>query len=960
MPTIDSSQFQRIPQILVNGSNTIFGGYIYSADYNIGYGNEGTSSLILNIISDSGTYFIGSNNLNLDQVYSINLGSIPISMYLKRFKKINTPSGKILETEFIDGSFVLDKKWVGLYKRMGAHNTGDTSQESILTQAIQFDSGGGGGFGGGFDSGGSGGVKSNPPLLNRKDCIIIVGKEHHPCDRNYDGNFDDLDIIEDPCHPCFRDAYEQSQNALTIVNCIETVKYQILPVEYNFSMLVQALRAAGLTLVNANDPNSFYRTNYEGKLRDVLSHWCADFGWIFYWQDDQIIFRDARTVTDVNAIINQFCPNISATEEEATLDGTVSSIVVTNYSREGRGKQRYTCQDAVHMDVVPYNQSTARSGPLAITQTLNTNGAVWSLYSTKLRTLYYWFSFYGLDDRNSVVAGNTYPELGMTIITNPIYVQADTQINTGYGDGFATIGLENIPVQRDENLGIIPFLDAEVEGDLAVVQTAIDNNPDFRACFELLTAEDQWKLAADMNGKYFFVAMYNQQLESRFASDEAEYASQLWGQYYIFQPSGSFWENDMFIRDNPNCTNSPFHKDGTVTWQALELANASFSFLNNQDPDEAPVSLSSLPFAKFLAAFKDGNYAPPEHINFKLAMIHKSGEEWNPSPGILDPSEQELNTDPRNNIRNGLLIDQAFTYAPRQVQIFNDENGANVITDILNVGLNEYNNKEKAQIAIFLGSSGTGINCPFPGGSTNDKVILAKPFSGKPLNPNETDDPDLQELVIYEYPQLQCLPIGNDSNFAKQYRMIIPNLRGGTTFFADTPTDANYGFIIEKTKMRNQKLRKVETIMQTGDCPNNQTLDLNVIYQPINDHTIQDIAKIPNTSLCTYNLDAIRLVHNSFAQNLAINQTTPLIKKTFTVEGIDIDGPAPTIDNGLLGMKITAGPDGIRTTYTFGTTKMFPPQKPEVYQLGLMNLLQYMGSLGETFGPGILLHGGEQ
>jgi len=156
----------------------------------------------------------------------------------------------------------------------------------------------------------------------------------------------------------------------------------------------------------------------------------------------------------------------------------------------------------------------------------------------------------------------------------------------------------------------------------------------------------------------------------------------------------------------------------------------------------------------------------------------------------------------------------------------------------------------------------------------------------------------------------------------------INDLNGN--FFFDSPVDSSYGFIIEKTKMRNQKLRKVETVMHTGTCPNNQSLNLSVVYQPIDDHTIHDIARIPNTSICTYNINAIQLVHNNFARNLPINQTTPLIRKTFTVEGIDINGPNPTINDGLLGMRISSGSDGIRTIYTFGTTKMIAPAKPDV------------------------------
>jgi hypothetical protein len=920
-----SIQFQSIPNILINDSNIAFNGYIYSADYNIAYGNEGTSSVIINIISESGTYAISTINLRLDQIYTIKIGSnITLPMYLKRYKIIQATSGKILEVEFIDGSFELDRKYIGLYKRMGM-STG-TDSDSILTKGTQF----------------------NAAL----SCLIIVGKEHHPCDRDYDGNFDDVADLEDPCHPCNRDSYEISQAQLTLVNCIETVKYNILPVQYNFTELVDALTSNGFVLVNAIDPNTLYHANYEGTVRDVLSNWCADFGWIFYWENNQIIFRDLRTVINVNATISQFCPNLSATEDEATLDGTVSTAMVTNYTREGRGKQRYTCQDAIHIQINPYNQSNAAGGQLAITSTINETAAAWSLYSPKLRTLYYWFGEYDLDDRELITPGLILPELGMKILSDPIFVQADTSQSTGFGDGFSVIGLNDIAVQKDESGAIIPFLEADsLSGELQVVQDAIDGSAEFTACFKLLTEEDQWRLAANMNGKYFFVAQYNQHLENKFGFDESSYAGSFWGKYYVFIPDGEFWENTIFIADNPGCTGNSFSKDGNVNWQAIDINNASFSFLNNQAPGDPPVPLSSLPFANFLAAFKDAGYAPPDEINFKLAMVSKGGEEWDPSPGAVDPDENILLDNDKDNVRNSKLIDQAWEFAPKEVQSFNAGDGSNVITDTLEIGLEDLTDKDKSQIKIFLGSSMTGITTTISG-AANDKTTASKPFNGKPLNPNETTDPDLQELVIYEYPFLQCLPIGNVGNSCDQYMMTIPSM--SIDFWFNAPTNTPYAVVIEKTKMRNQKLRKVETVMHSGSCPNNSTLKFDVNFQPINDQTINDIRRIPDTSLCTYDLDTIEQVHSNFAANLPINQVTPLIRKTFTVEGIDIAGPIPTIDDGLLGMKISVGTDGVRTTYEFGTTKMIAPSKSEVYQLALGKQLANVGTLSETFGPGIL------
>src|SRR6266568_2617866 len=142
----------------------IFGSYIYNLSYDVKIGNEGSSTIIANLVSENGTYSIDDSFLDLNQTYLISIGTkINLPMYPKSWKIIHSTRGNLLELQFIDGSFILDKWQVGLHNKHGCN--------PYLQQ--------------------SGNVSNHQcPIMWGTDfsaCMLIVGKEKHPCDRNFDG-----------------------------------------------------------------------------------------------------------------------------------------------------------------------------------------------------------------------------------------------------------------------------------------------------------------------------------------------------------------------------------------------------------------------------------------------------------------------------------------------------------------------------------------------------------------------------------------------------------------------------------------------------------------------------------------------------------------------------------------------------------------------------------------------------
>ena len=117
--------YPKIDQITVgnNPAGRAFGGYIYSANMQVGY-QANPSTLILNIISEDGSYNISKDDLKLnDSPTPINIGGLILNFYLLKGNISKSTSGKTLTVTYIDQSTLLDRVYVGLlneHTRKGA------------------------------------------------------------------------------------------------------------------------------------------------------------------------------------------------------------------------------------------------------------------------------------------------------------------------------------------------------------------------------------------------------------------------------------------------------------------------------------------------------------------------------------------------------------------------------------------------------------------------------------------------------------------------------------------------------------------------------------------------------------------------------------------------------------------------------------------------------------------------
>ena len=95
--------FKTIPNITINGSNRFANGYIYGANFNIGY-SENPTQVSFNLVPAEGATSFSIPTPNLTSDYTLNLGGIIFTKAKLIEATESTSVGqKILTVNFIDG-----------------------------------------------------------------------------------------------------------------------------------------------------------------------------------------------------------------------------------------------------------------------------------------------------------------------------------------------------------------------------------------------------------------------------------------------------------------------------------------------------------------------------------------------------------------------------------------------------------------------------------------------------------------------------------------------------------------------------------------------------------------------------------------------------------------------------------------------------------------------------------------
>jgi hypothetical protein len=275
-----------IEEISVNGAKGRFGeGFIYSANYTQNY-SQSPSQLTLEVVNESFEKELKIIDPNLQAPYSISFGNFSTSMYLLSSKKNVSPGNKTATYTFVDASIKLDRIFVGLINRHCKVGPGPIrpfqakitcasclrlGETTVVDTTIN---------------------RSSASHVGFKNPVICLGEEL---------------FTSNPC--------------------------EIPDVMYNFSQLLIGMNKAGISHRGFLDKFPKYQSNHTGTLREVLSNWCADFGYDFYWDslNQSIIGIDLSTGINIEGVVSKIERN----------NNPAPSLDLSSYSLESSKEGTY-------------------------------------------------------------------------------------------------------------------------------------------------------------------------------------------------------------------------------------------------------------------------------------------------------------------------------------------------------------------------------------------------------------------------------------------------------------------------------------------------------------------------------------------------------------------------------------------------------------------------------------------
>lgn len=260
-----------------------YGGVIYGLNMNIGYSAE-PSKLTIDIVNKDGNYLTPTLNTETQ----VSFGNFTFNGTVWSYNIKESAGEKVLQVTLVDNSIILDRFYVLLWKRgllqlNGAKQTKDRifdfSDETILVPQKNTKLSGFGYTRFEEKRLGRVSVKANSYSLGSRKVgnVILVGHEkfaNSACD--------------------IPDTY------------------------YTFNDLKSAIPVNMSSAPN----NNIWKATHEGTLREVLSSWCSDLGFDYYWNfsSDSLVFYDvSRGIATIPDVISS---NIISKEKSVSMAGT--------------------------------------------------------------------------------------------------------------------------------------------------------------------------------------------------------------------------------------------------------------------------------------------------------------------------------------------------------------------------------------------------------------------------------------------------------------------------------------------------------------------------------------------------------------------------------------------------------------------------------------------------------------
>lgn len=338
----NATSIQSIPQINLSSSSTTFepgkfdNAYIKSLNIDIGISDDPTS-INIGLINEVGRY--RDQPLSYRDPYKLSIGNdLSMWCYLVSEKKSTSSDSKTMELEFVDGSHILDRVFIG---GVGVHTLGNRYYTIAAKQAKIP-------------------VECPPCYINN---VIAVPDPSANVIRTATSTYplQPGEIYVPPIYTqrLLRNSTLQSSGnprdggyiflgneKFTKTSC------DLAQVDYSFQELRLACAKMGITIAipdKSLTPMGFstLRKAHWGTLRSVLNSWCADFGTSFvydYTSLDPVVrevgLRNPVLSSAINVVANTAkvikagnTSLVEAVQEDKTLKGSFKNNLVTVYKK---------------------------------------------------------------------------------------------------------------------------------------------------------------------------------------------------------------------------------------------------------------------------------------------------------------------------------------------------------------------------------------------------------------------------------------------------------------------------------------------------------------------------------------------------------------------------------------------------------------------------------------------------
>ena len=501
-----------------------FGGWIYNASTSISYSNKPTEiklSIVLETSSFSQSNAVfdiketdlqcgaADGGLKNETWFDIDLEGVIFTNFILYSYDYSIEVGqKILNVTFKDYSIILDKIYVGLFKKQGYLFPKVANCQIELPIRCQ-------------DCEYQGGAITGTGITNRDigfgSYVGINGGTYDNFSNFYYGGGNVYDawqsLINTTNGSTFISPQQFDLNGGYLILGTESAteeRCNSAPnITYSFVELLSSLRYNGLKFNGAfpfgtQDSDFVYRNNHIGSLREVLQNWCSDLGYDFYCSGRNFIGIDFKSPINISNLMSVADPNSDAGKYFAinSSAGGNSAILSfkTNVSLENTFKQSVIVENSYPITQIDRQKTVKKFvgitplHPISLNQIDTTQIADTNIYGesfnrpryetnafddNNVNSLSYVTNFARLDGRNyhdldAAIALSNYNDVlrdiyvaqkalaNVNVVNNIIYpdVSSDYVYNFGNTNSFGLYNLFNSYCVANFNaLGMFPILE---------------------------------------------------------------------------------------------------------------------------------------------------------------------------------------------------------------------------------------------------------------------------------------------------------------------------------------------------------------------------------------------------------------------------------------------------------------------------------------------------------------------